>query len=234
MKSISPSHKPPTYSASHRKPSTKRFNPRTSPPSENPDRKRKHQVIAHSELSRLYGNIYIPDGYLEYSGDKSVDFVRIALRQREPEAPQDIGGDPDPRAKPQRAAQNRTPKPQIAHRDPRRPHQNHRQPNRRAGQNDINPSNAGEVSNLAIVKLSIILYMPVIFTNKLKVVGTRRGFSVKPSSVGGNSDSRLFGTTELRFPTLRCFPTSNRYSSSSPSAFFRLRYSRIYAVLFSL
>ena len=48
---------------------------------ENPDRKRKHQVIAHSELSRRYGNIYIPDGYLEYSGDKSVDFVRIALRQ---------------------------------------------------------------------------------------------------------------------------------------------------------
>ena len=48
---------------------------------ESPDRKRKHQVIAHSELSRLYGNIYIPDGYLEYAGDKSVDFVRIALRQ---------------------------------------------------------------------------------------------------------------------------------------------------------
>ena len=48
---------------------------------ENPDKKRKHQVIAHSELSRHYGNIYIPDGYLEYSGDKSVDFVRIALRQ---------------------------------------------------------------------------------------------------------------------------------------------------------
>lgn len=48
---------------------------------ENPDRKRKHQVIAHSELSRLYGNVYIPDGYLEYAGDKSVDFVRVALRQ---------------------------------------------------------------------------------------------------------------------------------------------------------
>ena len=48
---------------------------------ESPDRKRKHQVIAISELSRRYGNIYIPDGYLEYSGDKSVDFVRIALRQ---------------------------------------------------------------------------------------------------------------------------------------------------------
>lgn len=47
----------------------------------NPDRKRKHQVIAHSELSRLYGNVYIPDGYLEYAGDKSVDFVRVALRQ---------------------------------------------------------------------------------------------------------------------------------------------------------
>ena len=106
---------------------------------------------------------------------------------REPETPQGIGRDSDPRAKPQRPTQNRTPKPQIAHRDPRRPHQNHRQPNRRAGQNDINSSNAGEVSNLAIVKLSIILYMPVIFTNKLKVVGTLRGFSVKPSSVGGNS-----------------------------------------------
>ena len=48
---------------------------------ENPDRKRKHQVIAHSELSRLYGNVYIPEGYLEYSGDKSVDFVRVTLRQ---------------------------------------------------------------------------------------------------------------------------------------------------------
>ena len=48
---------------------------------ESPDRKRKHQVIALSELSRLYGNIYIPEGYLEYSGDKSVDFVRVALRQ---------------------------------------------------------------------------------------------------------------------------------------------------------
>ena len=48
---------------------------------ESPDQKRKHKVIALSELSRLYGNIYIPDGYLEYSGDKSVDFVRVALRQ---------------------------------------------------------------------------------------------------------------------------------------------------------
>ena len=66
---------------------------------ESPDRKRKHQVIAHSELSRLYGNIYIPDGYLEYSGDKSVDFVRIALRQENQRLRKDIGGDPDPRAK---------------------------------------------------------------------------------------------------------------------------------------
>ena len=48
---------------------------------ENPDQKRKHKVIALSELTRLYGNIYIPDGYLEYAGDKSVDFVRVALRQ---------------------------------------------------------------------------------------------------------------------------------------------------------
>ena len=48
---------------------------------DNPDRKRKYQVIAHSELSRLYGNVYIPEGYLEYSGDKSVDFVRVTLRQ---------------------------------------------------------------------------------------------------------------------------------------------------------
>ena len=48
---------------------------------ENPDRKRKHKVIAVSELSRLYGNVYIPDGYLEYAGDKSVDIVRVALRQ---------------------------------------------------------------------------------------------------------------------------------------------------------
>ena len=48
---------------------------------ENPDQKRKHKVIAVSELSRLYGNVYIPDGYLEYAGDKSVDIVRVALRQ---------------------------------------------------------------------------------------------------------------------------------------------------------
>ena len=48
---------------------------------DNPDRKRKHKVIAVSELSRLYGNVYIPDGYLEYAGDKSVDIVRVALRQ---------------------------------------------------------------------------------------------------------------------------------------------------------
>jgi excisionase family DNA binding protein len=48
---------------------------------ESQDHKRKHKVIALSELTRLYGNIYIPDGYLEYSGEKSVDFVRIALRQ---------------------------------------------------------------------------------------------------------------------------------------------------------
>ena len=48
---------------------------------ENPDQKRKHRVITVSELSRLYGNIYIPEGYLEYSGDKSVDFVRVALRR---------------------------------------------------------------------------------------------------------------------------------------------------------
>ena len=48
---------------------------------ENPDQKRKHKVIAVSELSRLYGNIYIPNGYLEYAGDKSVDIVRVAFRQ---------------------------------------------------------------------------------------------------------------------------------------------------------
>ena len=48
---------------------------------ESPDQKRKYKVIALSELTRLYGNIYIPDGYLEYAGDKSVDFVRVALRQ---------------------------------------------------------------------------------------------------------------------------------------------------------
>ena len=46
-----------------------------------PDQKRKYKVIALSELSRLYGNIYIPEGYLEYAGDKSVDFLRVALRQ---------------------------------------------------------------------------------------------------------------------------------------------------------
>ena len=31
---------------------------------DNPDNKRKHKVIALSELSRVYGNIYIPEGYL--------------------------------------------------------------------------------------------------------------------------------------------------------------------------
>ena len=48
---------------------------------DNPDQKRKHKVIALSELLRVYGNIYILEGYLEYSGDKSVDFLRVALRQ---------------------------------------------------------------------------------------------------------------------------------------------------------
>ena len=48
---------------------------------DNPDQKRKHKVIALSELTRLYGDIYIPDGYLEYAGDKPTDFVRVALRQ---------------------------------------------------------------------------------------------------------------------------------------------------------
>ena len=47
----------------------------------NPDQKRKHKTIALSELSRVYGDIYIPDGYLEYASDKSTDFVRVALRQ---------------------------------------------------------------------------------------------------------------------------------------------------------
>lgn len=48
---------------------------------EQADKKRKHKVIAVSELSRLYGNIYIPDGYLEYVGDKSVDILRVTLQQ---------------------------------------------------------------------------------------------------------------------------------------------------------
>lgn len=48
---------------------------------DNPDQKRKHKVITVSELSRFYGNVYIPDGYLEYTGDKSVDAVRVAFRQ---------------------------------------------------------------------------------------------------------------------------------------------------------
>lgn len=47
---------------------------------ENPNMKRKYQVVAHSELSRLYGNVYIPNGYFEYAGDRTVDFVRGALR----------------------------------------------------------------------------------------------------------------------------------------------------------
>ena len=46
---------------------------------ENPDQKRKQKTIAVSELSRLYGTLYIPDGYLEYAGDKSVDIMRVAL-----------------------------------------------------------------------------------------------------------------------------------------------------------
>ena len=48
---------------------------------ESTDQKRRHKVIALSEISRLYGNIYIPEGYLEYAGNTSVDFVRVALRQ---------------------------------------------------------------------------------------------------------------------------------------------------------
>ena len=74
---------------------------------ENPDKKRKHQVIAHSELSRRYGDIYIPDGYLEYSGDKSRRLRENRTPTREPAAPKGIGRHPDPRAKPQRPTQNR-------------------------------------------------------------------------------------------------------------------------------
>ena len=48
---------------------------------EHADKKRKGKVITVSELSRLYGNVYIPEGYLEYAGDRSVDIVRVALRQ---------------------------------------------------------------------------------------------------------------------------------------------------------
>ena len=48
---------------------------------EHADKKPKHKVIAVSELSRLYGNVYIPEGYLEYAGDRSVDIVRVSLRQ---------------------------------------------------------------------------------------------------------------------------------------------------------
>ena len=48
---------------------------------EHADKKRKHKVITVSELSRLYGNVYIPEGYLEYAGDRSVDIVRVSLRQ---------------------------------------------------------------------------------------------------------------------------------------------------------
>ena len=48
---------------------------------EHADKKRKHKVIAVSELSCLYGNIYIPEGYLEHAGDKSVDILRVTLQQ---------------------------------------------------------------------------------------------------------------------------------------------------------
>lgn len=48
---------------------------------EKPSAKRKYQMIAHSELSRRYGNVYIPDGYLEYASDQFGDFVRDALRR---------------------------------------------------------------------------------------------------------------------------------------------------------
>ena len=47
---------------------------------ENPNVKWKYQMVAHSELSRLYGNVYIPDGYLEYTSDTPVNFVRGALQ----------------------------------------------------------------------------------------------------------------------------------------------------------
>ena len=71
---------------------------------------------------------------------------------REPEAPQGIGGDPDreqnlnDQLKTALQTTNRSSRPTPIS-------QNHRQPNRRAGQNDINSSNAGEVFNFAIVKL---------------------------------------------------------------------------------
>lgn len=48
---------------------------------EHAGKKQKHKVITVSELSRFYGNVYIPEGYLEYAGDRSVDIVRVSLRQ---------------------------------------------------------------------------------------------------------------------------------------------------------
>ena len=180
-KSISPSHKPPTYSASRKKPSTKRFNPRTSPPQRAQTESGSIRSSHTSTLAPLRQHIHprrlprilrrqIRRLRENRNSDKKTSRLRKALEDTQTRE-QNLNDQ----------LNTALPKPQSAHRDPRRPHQNHRQPNRRAGQNDINPS--------SIVKLSIILYMPVIFTNKLKVVGTRRGFSVKPSSVGGNSDS---------------------------------------------
>ena len=48
---------------------------------EHADKKRKHKVVTVSELSRLYGDIYIREGSLEYAGGRSVDIVRVTLRQ---------------------------------------------------------------------------------------------------------------------------------------------------------
>ena len=59
---------------------------------EHADKKRKHKVITVSELSRLYGNVYIPEGYLEYAGDRSVDIVRVSLRQENQRLRKDLEG----------------------------------------------------------------------------------------------------------------------------------------------
>ena len=47
---------------------------------DNPDNKRRHKVIAVSELSRVYGNIYIPEGYLEYARSGEHDLNSAPLR----------------------------------------------------------------------------------------------------------------------------------------------------------
>ena len=69
---------------------------------ESPDRKRKHQVIAHSETP-LRQHIHPP----AISNTPEIRRLRENRLRQENQRLRSVGRDPEPRAKPQRPTQNR-------------------------------------------------------------------------------------------------------------------------------